>query len=177
MTTIAAQRTDTGVIFASDGQGTSSHEASTLGIEKVFVNGDVIFGVAGGVRQLNLLKYALATPKFRKRDRDNPIGYIINSLIPAIQKTFDKHNSLEKFEDSTASSGMGTIIAVGGVVGYLGSAFDFCGESDENWAVGSGSEYAMGAMLAGAEVQEAVEIASDMDVYTGGKVRVVEVTW
>lgn len=37
-------------------------------------------------------------------------------------------------------------------------------------AIGSGSEYAMGAMLAGATPYEAVKIAAQLDPYTGGEI-------
>lgn len=37
-------------------------------------------------------------------------------------------------------------------------------------AIGTGSDVAMGAMLAGATAQEAVKIAGKIDIYTGGKV-------
>ena len=177
MTTVVAQKTERGVIFASDGQVSGVHEVASLSEGKVFAKDRVLFGVAGGVRQLNLLKHALVVPKFRRRDRKNPVGYIINSLIPEIQRTLEKHNSLEKFDDSTASSGGNLIVAVGGAVGYVGHAFEFFGETDSNWVVGSGGEYAMGALLAGADPKEAVEIASDLDIYTGGHVTVTEVTW
>ena len=40
-------------------------------------------------------------------------------------------------------------------------------------AVGSGALIARGAMLAGASPEEAVEIASQIDVYTGGKINVM----
>ena len=35
------------------------------------------------------------------------------------------------------------------------------------WAVGSGEEYALGAMAMGASAAQAVEVASQFDVYTG----------
>lgn len=39
------------------------------------------------------------------------------------------------------------------------------------YAIGSGECFAMGAMLAGAGAEDAVRIASRLDIYTGGKVR------
>lgn len=37
-------------------------------------------------------------------------------------------------------------------------------------AIGTGSDLAMGAMLAGVDAYEAVKIASKVDIYTGGKI-------
>ena len=42
-------------------------------------------------------------------------------------------------------------------------------------AIGSGGEFAMGAMLAGATAIEAVKIAAKLDVNTGGKVRSIKI--
>jgi len=47
-------------------------------------------------------------------------------------------------------------------------------ELDVPMAVGSGSTFAMGAMLAGATPEEAVHIAMKLDPYTGGEVLVYE---
>lgn len=45
-----------------------------------------------------------------------------------------------------------------------------CVELVSPWACGSGSEYALGAMDAGASAKEAVEIAMQRDPNTGGKI-------
>ena len=44
------------------------------------------------------------------------------------------------------------------------------------WAIGTGGDYAMGAMHAGKTAVEAVQIASKLDVNTGPEVRHVRVT-
>lgn len=43
------------------------------------------------------------------------------------------------------------------------------------WAVGSGREYAMGAMAANADAQQAVAIAARFDAWTGGPIRSVSI--
>jgi hypothetical protein len=42
-------------------------------------------------------------------------------------------------------------------------------------AMGSGADYALGALYAGATLKEAVRIASKLDVYTGGKITLYDV--
>lgn len=41
-------------------------------------------------------------------------------------------------------------------------------EENEFFAIGSGAQYAMGAMKAGADIHKALEIAATFDVYTSG---------
>lgn len=43
------------------------------------------------------------------------------------------------------------------------------------FAVGSGCDYAMGALLAGVSPRQAVEIAASRNIYTGGLISVVEI--
>lgn len=42
-------------------------------------------------------------------------------------------------------------------------------------AIGSGRKYALGALLAGADLATAVGIAAQLDVYTGGEIRVTDI--
>lgn len=43
------------------------------------------------------------------------------------------------------------------------------------YAIGSGSDFAMGAMLAGKTAAESVRIATKLDIYSGGAVRTIAV--
>lgn len=45
----------------------------------------------------------------------------------------------------------------------------------DQYAIGSGSRFAMAAMAAGADARRAVEIASDLCCYTGGEITVLSV--
>lgn len=45
--------------------------------------------------------------------------------------------------------------------------------NEEKWAIGSGWHFALGAMYSGKTAEQAVEIASRLDIYTGGGVDAV----
>jgi ATP-dependent protease HslVU (ClpYQ) peptidase subunit len=45
----------------------------------------------------------------------------------------------------------------------------------EPWAVGSGSDFAMGAMVSGASAEEAVAAAIELDPGTGGEIETIEI--
>lgn len=55
---------------------------------------------------------------------------------------------------------------------YYHAALEAMPISFEFWAIGSGADYAMGAMARGATPEEAVEIASRYDEHTGGGIDV-----
>jgi len=46
---------------------------------------------------------------------------------------------------------------------------------DFPWTMGTGNEYAMGAMKAGASAEEAVRIACEIDIHSGGEIQVVNI--
>lgn len=43
------------------------------------------------------------------------------------------------------------------------------------WTTGSGHEYALGALKAGASAEEAVRIACEIDIHSGGEIQVVNI--
>lgn len=65
------------------------------------------------------------------------------------------------------------------IVDPRGRAYTFEGSAvrlpmrDKQWAIGSGSDLALGAMAMGADARTAVKVAAKFDVYTGGRVVVL----
>lgn len=74
----------------------------------------------------------------------------------------DKHTDLDEFEVLQ--------IDEKGKVFYWGQRLQPV-EVGHPAAIGSGGAYAMGAMMAGASPRKAVEIACELDSYSGGKIR------
>lgn len=62
-----------------------------------------------------------------------------------------------------------------GRVEYFSSTCPYKAEYHYPFALGSGTDFAMGAMLAGCEPRRAVEIAAEKNIHTGGKITVVEI--
>lgn len=55
-------------------------------------------------------------------------------------------------------------------------SFDFTvEESDKPYhGIGSGSRYAIGAMAAGKSIKKAIQVAAELDLYTGGELKVLK---
>lgn len=182
MTTIAVRRLEDGkkgkpkgVVFACDDQVTRGYQK--FGAEaKIFKRGPVTFGFAGAVRDMNLLQYSLKMPKFDLKAENNPRKWVVTKLIPAIQKTLEDNGSLET-DKGYSSSDSHLIIAVKGLCGYVGQTFSLAGTEEDMWAVGTGSEYAIGAMTFGATPREAVAVAGLHDIGTGNVHQEVVVKW
>lgn len=159
--------------FAWDTQVTWNGR-SHIGDVKVFRNGPVVFGVAGDGRVANVFKCA-DIPDLNDYEPGFSVErWIIKSLVPSLMGQLQELGAAS-IENSRINSETHTIIWVRGEVFYLSG--DGCVVSDETgvYAVGSGSEFALGAVEAGASPRQAVKIATHLDLYSGGEVQTLEV--
>ena len=166
MTTIAVKRMEDGqgVIFASDTQTTTGNERSYS--EKVFQVGPVVFGMAGRLRDLNVVKHHLKAPTYTARDKADPEKWVVTKLIPELRKVLHENGRLEVNREQESSDSV-ALIALDGLCGEIGPDFSLSETGEPFWAIGSGSQFAKGAMAVGASARDAVEVASAFDVYTG----------
>ncbi|QVW55673.1 hypothetical protein pEaSNUABM9_00092 [Erwinia phage pEa_SNUABM_9] len=165
MTTIAYD----GETLASDGMMTSSDVVMGTQIQKIFqpkanqswtVNGEnaIALAVAGQVSAIRQLQAALSG------DSD-----LISNATLCAESKFPKGLSFNYI-----------VIAESGAV-YMGgqtedSELAWISEVDVPIAIGSGSDFAMGAMAAGASAVGAVGIATRYDTCSGGKIQSIKIS-
>lgn len=175
MTTIIAKRNPNGTVdLGWDSQSTGGGTAHS---EKVTHKNDQIYiGVAGRTRYGNILQYtdvpAIHPADYAEEGFDFP-GYLITKLVPAWVENLEKQ--FKKIPDQQEDWPWGVaLIVIGGRIFQVHHDFTVT-ESDKDYdGIGSGSEYAMGALASGKSVEKALEIAAELDVYTGGKLNVVK---
>lgn len=173
MTTIVAVPTPKGIRFAWDTQTTAGNRAK-IGDDKVFRNGSVVFGVAGYKRTSNILQYmSVPDQDTHKKDYDTR-KWIVTKLIPAVLKAVKDAGAGSTDSDKSYINGH-VIVAVDDVVGYLGDDLSFVEDELGAYAIGSGSEFALGALVAGVSPKDSVKVAAALDLYTGGDVRTLKV--
>lgn len=171
MTTVIATRDDKNKItFAWDSQVTYGNRAES-GIDKVFANGPVVFGVAGTVRTLNILRYMHVPDQEKYRDNYDTRRYIVTKLIPAMIKAL-KEVDAAYVEDSQVNNLSSIILSVDDVIGYIGGDFSFTEDDLGAYAVGSGSSFALGALAVGANERTALQVAATFDLYTNDDIEV-----
>lgn len=159
MTTIAAQKTKDGWVFAWDNQVTNGRSKSRYGLSKVFRN-RWVFGLTGAVRAANLLQ-TMDIPKLK--EGQSTFQYAVNALVPKLQKVMRK-------QDYPPFS---LLVEINGDVFEINDDFSVI-PVKRFIATGSGGVYADAALKAGADLKKAIQIASDTDLYTGFKVTVKE---
>lgn len=174
-TVIARKNADGTVDLGWDSQSTGG--GNTAYVEKVAaINDQFYIGVAGRTRYGNLLKYidvpALHDAEHATGNYD-AFGYLITQVIPAwvsgLSKQFDKiPDQKEDWPDGVA------LIVLQGRIFTVHHDFTVTEADREFDGIGSGSDYAIGAMAAGKSVKKALEVAAELDLFTGGDLRVMK---
>ena len=144
------------------------------GASKVFENGGVTFGVAGSSRTSDVLEFMSVPALEDYKPGFNTREWIVTQLVPAIQDSLHEVRALED-DKGLADSGGHMILYVNGLAGYLSGNGAFVSDESGLLGVGSGSDYALGAVKAGATLEEAVKIATELDMHSGGEVKTLEV--
>lgn len=168
MTTIAAVEHDTGITWCWDSRVTTGNEFAELADSsgKVFRNGNIIFGVCGSLVIASELRY-MELPKLKGWDVDR---YVAVRLLPAIREALFAANCLDGDGDMVGSGRL--ILGVEGRAYMVGPDLCWFRKSNGIYIIGSGGDFAQGALAAGASLREAVGIASQHDVYTGETIHV-----
>lgn len=171
MTTIAAKQANGKVKIAWDSQATAGASAS-YGINKVVkINDQFAVGVAGRLRFANLL-HRTAVNKIHPFDLSQPdfdgYAWLLDEAVPAWMKSVKKEQDNNPDGEDTPD-GI-AIIALAGDIFTMGWDFSIM-PVGEHAAIGSGMDFAITAMHLGRNAKAAVEIASQLDVFTGGRIK------
>lgn len=167
MTTLIMRQTDKDVELGWDSQMTRANEATSLVAPKVFVNGGLVLGVTGLTRAVDLLE----TTEFSAYDPAlSPRHWLIKVFTPALQEALAAQPYL--MSDEGTLEGWGFMVVVAGQAFQFDSMYNPAQNSDGLYTMGSGGDYARGALAVGASVLEALEAAARVDPYTGGKLTV-----
>ena len=170
MTTIAARQTQEGIQFAWDQQTTLGSRKEHTTHPKVFANGKIVFAVAGYTRYSNILA-TMDVPKRQRKHQPDTFKWVSVVLTNAIRQA-TKDADFASFEDNRISNDSVALVAVDNQLFEIGPDYSVAQTQNGLYSIGSGSAYALGALMAGALLDEAVEIARHYDIYTGGDISV-----
>lgn len=167
MTTIIAQVTDNGVNLAWDSKVTPDGNHP----EKVKkINGQFWLGIAGYSRHSDVLHYA-EVPEVHPAELNAPgfdaRGYLVTQVVPAWLRALKKSHEIDPDTSDDWPKGS-ALVVIAGRVFTTDSVFSVT-EHITNTGIGSGSDYALGALAAGKNIQRAIEIAAELDPGTGGE--------
>jgi ATP-dependent protease HslVU (ClpYQ) peptidase subunit len=127
-------------------------EGSELEYDKVFHNGSVVVGLAGAIVDSQTFRYT-DLPELDTWDIDR---WVTEKLAKRVKKKTKYHGAI--------------LAEVGGRVYIIGQEGSWVRNTSGIYAIGSGADYAMGAMLSGASPGQAVLVAAQLDLGTGGTI-------
>lgn len=175
MTTIAAKVTNGKVKIAWDSQVTTGY-AKTLGMNKVVkINDQFAVGIAGHLRFANIVHRTSVNkihPFDLKQEDFDGYAWLLDDAVPAwqkaVKKELDNNPITDAYEDYVPEGHC--LIALANRIYTVGSDFAVSMHL-EHASIGSGSMFATTAMHLGKSAKQAVEIATELDLYTGGNVK------
>lgn len=161
MTTIIMKEDSDGVSIAYDSQVTSGCTARNSSISKVFRNGSLIIGVTGDMAFLNAVKFE----KFDEVSAD-PERWAVTHFAPKLR---DLAERVSVCKDSECDCVNYSVLVIAGDRTFIVDSFLQVSKCAESYnAIGSGSDFALGALRMDATPMEALEVAAHFDTNTGG---------
>jgi ATP-dependent protease HslVU (ClpYQ) peptidase subunit len=165
MTTIVGIQQDGVVTVGTDSVVTAGTRQYTHPhMEKVIDNHGFLIGGAGDVSACDPIMYMFTPPKPTVAEKKDLYRFMIRKFAPALRKFLAEMGYSPDKEDKEA--GFELLIAYNGEMFIVDNDFTVLMDESGVLGVGSGSPFAVGALLAGADIEKALEIAANNSSYT-----------
>lgn len=160
MTTIVGVQHEEGCIIVTD--------SCVVGDGKIYIHPDMVKAVehnnyivaaAGDYRGLQVALHVWKPPQLLAKDKKNLYEFVINKVAPSLKKKLiDEGIEFAKTADDKFE--LSILIAVNGTLFEIDEDFSVTMNQTGLYAIGSGGDFALGALHAGANPVEAVRIAA-----------------
>jgi ATP-dependent protease HslVU (ClpYQ) peptidase subunit len=162
MTTIIGVQTADGCVIASDSRVAEGGKVYTHPqMVKAVERGSYIIGGAGDYRALQVVLHGWTPPLVSAKAKQNLYEFVINKVAPSLKTTLTEAGiEFTKSTDNDDKFELQLIIGINGNIFEIDSDFAVAMNDNGLYAIGSGGEYALGALHAGATVLEAMRIAA-----------------
>lgn len=132
---------------------------------KVVTNGNFIIGAAGDVRALQVILHTWKPPVAVAKDKDKPFQFMISKVVPSLKQQLTDYGLLDtKSPDKDFE--LYVLIAFNGKIFEIDSDFAVSRSDSGYYGIGTGGDYALGALYAGATPEQAASIAALNDSKT-----------
>jgi ATP-dependent protease HslVU (ClpYQ) peptidase subunit len=132
---------------------------------KVVTNGNFIIGAAGDVRALQVILHTWKPPVAVAKDKDNLFQFMISKVVPSLKQLLTDYNLLDT-KSTDKDFELYVLIAYNGNIFEIDSEFAVSRSDAGYYGIGTGGDYALGALYAGATPEQAAAIAALNDSKT-----------
>jgi ATP-dependent protease HslVU (ClpYQ) peptidase subunit len=134
-------------------------------MKKIAKRGSVLIAGAGEVTPCDIAQNIWVPPQFTAKDKKDPYRYMIVKAMPSLRKCLTD-NGYTFDDDKKDGMRFQFLMSVGGEIFDIDEDLSVMKSEDNIYAIGSGGPYALGALHAGAEPMQAMEIASKVSAYS-----------
>ena len=162
MTTIVGVQNADGCVIASDSRVAEGGKVYTHPkMVKAIERGSYIIGGAGDYRALQVVLHGWQPPLVNAKAKQNLYEFVINKVAPSLKKTLSEAGiEFNKPSDGDDKFELQLLIGINGSLFEIDSDFAVAMNDTGLYAIGSGGDYALGALHAGATIMNAMEIAA-----------------
>ena len=135
-------------------------------VKKISENGSFLIAGSGETLPCDIAQHIWEPPVPSKQDREDLYHFMIVKAMPSLRKCMSENGY--NFDEDVKDTRFQFIMAVGGEIFDVDQELSISKSADGVYAAGSGAAYALGAIHAGADAYEAMEIASKLTAFTAG---------
>ena len=156
--------------LVSDDTGrTWSHPDMT----KLNKRGAFIIGGSGEVSPCDIAQHLWTPPLLTAKDKKDVYHFMITKAMPSLRKCLkDNGYNFDEAQEKDSGARFQFLMAVNGELFDVSEDLSVTRSSDGFYGVGSGAPIALGALHAGAEPVQSVEIACKLSIYSSGPFQV-----
>jgi hypothetical protein len=168
MTTIIGIETETQSHLIADSQTTDDNGFiyNHPNVKKLSERGAFIIGGSGEVLPCDVAQHIWDPPTPTTKDRKDLYHFMITKAMPSLRKCLTENGY--NFDETKGELRFQFLIAVCGEIFDIDNDLSVSKNKSGIYAAGSGASYALGALHAGADAYEAMEIASKLTAFTAG---------
>lgn len=134
---------------------------------KINRRGQYLIAGAGEVAACDVAQHIWDPPAPNEKDKRDLYHFMITKVVPSLRDCLKANGyNFDKEEDGSANNRFQFLIAVNGELFDIGDDLSVMRDADGYYGVGSGSDIALGALHAGADAKEAVEIACKISAFS-----------
>jgi ATP-dependent protease HslVU (ClpYQ) peptidase subunit len=168
MTTIIGLEYPKSAIIIADSQTTDANGYiyNHPDVKKIAERGPFLVAGSGEVLPCDVAQHIWEPPTPTKADYKDLYHFMIAKAMPSLRKCLT--NNGYNFDEDNKELRFQFIIAIGGEIFDIDQECSVSKNTSGVYAAGSGASYALGALHAGADGYEAMEIASKLTAFTAG---------
>jgi ATP-dependent protease HslVU (ClpYQ) peptidase subunit len=171
MTTIIGIQQKNGCVLVADSLVTdeSGRKFWHPEMKKIAERGSFLVAGSGEVLPCDIIQHNWEPPIPTSKDKQDLYHFMVSKVVPTLRHCLtDNGYNFDEAHDKKDGERFHLLIAINGVIFDVDQELSITMNADGVYAIGSGGEIALGAIHAGADAYEAMEIVSRLSAYTAG---------